>query len=99
MVSQTIGVIQGSKCSPMFYDIYSSVISQLGDSDEYLKFADNTCTIFVSENLNELIQHVNNRLAASSNLAKMLITLITLIKGFVSTLPKRLKMQLHVDYK
>ena len=70
MVNQDIGVIQGSKCGPMFYDIYSSDISQLCDSDEYLMFADDTCIIYVNENLNELIQHVNNRLAAISDWCK-----------------------------
>ena len=42
----------------MFYDIYSSDISQLCDCDEYLMFADDTCVIYRNENLNELIQHV-----------------------------------------
>ena len=70
MVNQDIGVIQGSKCGPMFYDIYSSDISQLCDSDEYLMFADDTCIIYVNENLSELIQHVNNRLAEISDWCK-----------------------------
>ena len=51
-------------------DMYSSDISQLYDSDEYLMFADDTCIIYVNENLNVLIQHVNNRHAAISDWCK-----------------------------
>ena len=32
-----------------------------------LMFTDDTCIVYVNENLNELIQHVNNKLAAISD--------------------------------
>ena len=87
MVNQDNGVIQGSKCDPMFYDIYSNDISQLCDNDEYLMLADDTCIIYVNENLNELIQLVNNKLAVISDWCKFNILCLSL------------KMQLHVYYK
>ena len=60
-------LIQPNYLPLMFYDIHSNNISQLCDSDEYLMSADDVCFIFVNKNLSELMQHVNNRLAAISD--------------------------------
>ena len=56
---------------------HSSDISQLCDSEKYLMYADDTCIIYVNENLNELIQHINNRLAAISDCGKFALNEFT----------------------
>ena len=59
---QELGVIQGSKCGPLFFDIYSSEFSILCNNDKHVLYADDTCLIYVSDNLNALTLHVNRRL-------------------------------------
>ena len=59
---QKLGVIQGSKMGPMFYDIYSTDLSSLCAHDEFLLYADDTCLTYQHENIDILINHVNERL-------------------------------------
>ena len=60
---QNLGVVQGSRCGPLFYDIYSADLAKLCFDDEFLKFADDTCLTYFGDNIEDLICHVNNRLA------------------------------------
>ena len=59
---QELGVIQGSKCGPLFYDIYANDISKICEEREYLMFADDTVLIYSGPNLDSLVENVNTRL-------------------------------------
>ena len=58
-----LGTIQGSKCGPLFYDIYSNDLHFLCSSDENILFADDTCLVYAGESLELLVNHVNKRLS------------------------------------
>ena len=58
-----LGTIQGSKCGPLFYDIYSNDLHFLCSSDENILFADDTCLVYAGESLELLVNHVNERLS------------------------------------
>ena len=53
--SQNLGIIQGSKCGPLFYDIYSNDLIFLCSSDENILFADDTCLVYTGESLELLV--------------------------------------------
>ena len=59
---QTLGVVQGSKNGPLFFDIFSNDINVICEPTENLLFADDLCLIYVGDNLENLIELVNNRL-------------------------------------
>ena len=59
---QELGVVQGSKCGPLFFDIYSNEFSILCSNDKHILYADDTCLIYVSDDFQSLIHHVNRRL-------------------------------------
>ena len=59
---QNLGVIQGSKCGPTFFDIYSNDINLLCQTEECLLYADDTCLTYVHEDLSELTRIVNSKL-------------------------------------
>ena len=59
---QDLGVIQGSKCGPLFFDIYSNEFSILCGSDHHVLYADDTCLIYVGDTLEELTRRVNIKL-------------------------------------
>ena len=61
-LAQKLGVIQGSKCGPLFYDIYTSDIRNICMTDELLMYADDTCLMYVGDDLTLLTEHVNHRL-------------------------------------
>ena len=61
--NQSLGVVQGSKCGPLYYDIYSSDLAKLCFEDEFLMFADDTCLTYSGNNYVDLINHVNERLS------------------------------------
>ena len=61
-LAQNLGVIQGSKNGPVFFDIYSSDFTNLCNPKENIHFADDTCLIYVHDNIDELVDHVNARL-------------------------------------
>ena len=63
MKPQNLGVIQGTKNGPLFFDIYSGDFNKLCDSKENIHFADDTCLVYSGESLPELVEHVNNKLA------------------------------------
>ena len=60
---QNLGVVQGSKCGPLFFDIYSNEFSTLCSDDSHVLYADDTSLIYVSDDLTSLTHHVNDRLA------------------------------------
>ena len=60
--SQNLGVVQGSKCGPLYYDIYTSDFSNLCEEGEFLMFADDTCLLYTGHNLGDLTEKVNERL-------------------------------------
>ena len=60
---RSLGVVQGSKCGPLYYDIYSSDLAKLCFEDEFLMFADDTCLTYSGNNYVDLINHVNERLS------------------------------------
>ena len=62
VLAQNIGVIQGSKCGPLFYDIYTSDLSKICASEELVMFADDTCLLYTGDNLEDLTHHINERL-------------------------------------
>ena len=59
---QELGVIQGSKTGPLFFDIYSSGFSHMCSIDESIIYADDTVLVYVGTTLEELTDHVNSRL-------------------------------------
>ena len=63
VINQTLGVIQGSRCGPLYYDIYTSELAHLCKADEFVMFADDTCLIYTGNDLNTLTNSVNNRLS------------------------------------
>ena len=67
---QNLGVIQGSKIGPLFYDIYSTDLSLLCANDEYLLYADDTCLTYQHKDLDTLITHVGERLEIISDWCK-----------------------------
>ena len=62
IAEQSLGVIQGSKCGPLFYDIYTSELSKLCSEDEFLMYADDTCILYTGEDLSRVVQLANERL-------------------------------------
>ena len=62
-VEQNLGVIQGSKCGPLYYDIYTSDLAKICRDDEFVMFADDTCLVYAGDDLSSLTDQVNERLA------------------------------------
>lgn len=60
---QQLGVIQGSKTGPLFFDIYSNDFNFLCTNDENILYADDTCLVYVGDCLETLVQHVNLKLS------------------------------------
>ena len=56
---QDLGVNQGKKCDPTFFDICSNDINMLCHTEECLLYADDTCLTYVLEDLSELTRIVN----------------------------------------
>ena len=42
-----LGVVQGSKCGSLFFEIYSNEFSILCNNDKHILYADNTCLIYI----------------------------------------------------
>ena len=61
-MSQNLGIVQGSRLGPLMWDIHSTDFNSLCSRDENILYADDACLIYVSENLQELTDHVNMRL-------------------------------------
>ena len=68
--NQDIGVIQGCKTGPMFFDIYCNEFQKLMGEDNYVLYADDTAVVFVGDDLEELVRHVNNKLRRISDWCK-----------------------------
>ena len=56
-----MGVIQGSKNGPLFYDIYSGDFDKIC-INEHVLYADDTVMVFTGDNLVDLTHHVNAKL-------------------------------------
>ena len=67
ILSQGLGVIQGSKCGPLLYDIYSSDISKICNESEFLMYADDTCLMFTNDDIEILYREVNVNLEKFSD--------------------------------
>ena len=65
-----IGVIQGCKTGPMFFDIYCNEFQKLMGEDNYVLYADDTAVVFVGDNLEKLVRHVNNKFRRRSDWCK-----------------------------
>ena len=60
-MEQNIGVIQGSKNGPFFYDVYSNDLNNICNG-ENIMYADDTCLVFSGDNLNILTRQINDKL-------------------------------------
>ena len=60
--TQNLGVVQGSKTGPLFWDIYSSDFNSLCSDGENILYADDTVLVYVGGSIENLISHVNVRL-------------------------------------
>ena len=58
---QNIGVVQGSKTGPLLFDIYSRDFDNIFENENIL-YADDTCLIYVGNDLARLVLHINARL-------------------------------------
>ena len=67
---QNLGVIQGCKTGPLFWDIYSNEFNQLMDDDRYILYADDTSLVYVGNDLEALSGHVNDKLSIISDWCK-----------------------------
>ena len=47
MTELKMGVVQGSKGGPLYFDIYSGDLDNLCDDKEAIMFADDTCSVYV----------------------------------------------------
>ena len=61
IVPQLLGVIQGSRNGPFFYDVYSNDLNSICEGANIM-FADDTCLVFVGDNLSSLADRVNSKL-------------------------------------
>ena len=58
---QNLGVVQGSKMGPLFYDIFSNDLNFL--CNNLILYADDTCLTYFSDSLEELELQANNQLS------------------------------------
>ena len=61
VVPQPLGVIQGSRNGPFFYDVYSNDINSICEGANIM-FADDTCLVYVGDDLSSLADRVNAKL-------------------------------------
>ena len=61
IMDQNIGVIQGSKNGPFFYDVYSNDMNSICNGQNIM-YADDTCLVFSGDNLDILTRQINERL-------------------------------------
>ena len=69
-VSQDIGVIQGSKCGPLFFDIYSNDMNYLLPNDDKIFYADDTCLVFRGLDIATIMEGINSTLAKVADWCK-----------------------------
>ena len=59
ILQQEIGIIQGSKLAPRFFDIYSNDMHSVLAGNEFVMYADDTAVVYVGDDLAELVNNVN----------------------------------------
>ena len=64
---QNIGVIQGSKTGPLFFDIYANDFNSICVNDENVLYADDTSLVYIGDDVGDLCDHVNSRLSIIVN--------------------------------
>ena len=64
---QNLGVIQGSKTGPLYFDIYSNEFCRLLGDNQYVLYADDTSIAYVGESLPDLVNYVNQKLSIISD--------------------------------
>ena len=62
VLSQNLGVVQGSQCGPLLFDIYSSEFGTVCGEDEHILYADDTCIVCVAETLETLTDVVAEKM-------------------------------------
>ena len=67
---QNLGVIQGSKTGPLYFDIYSNEFYRLLGDNQYVLYADDTSIAYVGDSLPDLVDYVNQKLEVISNWCK-----------------------------
>ena len=67
---QNIGVIQGSKTGPLFFDIYANDFNSICLNDENILYADDTSLVYLGDDVRNLCDHVNSRLNVMLNWCK-----------------------------
>ena len=68
---QNIGVIQGSKTGPLFFDIYANDFNSICLNDENILYADDTSLVYLGDDVGNLCDHVNSRLTIMLNWCKV----------------------------
>ena len=86
---QNLGVVQGSKTGPLYYDIYTSDFDNLCEEGEFIMFADDTCLLYSGDNLDKLtksyIPQACNQFYKIQPLLRNISKNYTLIYDFFST--------------
>ena len=87
ILEQNIGVIQASKTGLLLYEFYSNCLAMRTERNECIMFADDTCLMYVHNDVDALTSHVNEILSLvqkwcrfnklSLNLSKSDFTVIT----------------------
>ena len=62
VLAQNLGVVQGSKCGPLLYGIYSREFSSVSCEDKNILYGDDTCVVCVAETLETLTEVVNQKI-------------------------------------
>ena len=70
LANQELGVIQGNKTGPLFFDIYWNEFKALLGDDSYILYADDTSLVYVGVDLQEPTAHVNTKISLISDCCK-----------------------------
>ena len=67
LITQNLGVIQGSQTGPLYFDIYSNEFCRLMGDDQYVLYADDTAIVYSGNNLADLLSFINIKLSLISD--------------------------------
>ena len=65
LLSQTMGVVQGSQNGPFFFDVYSNDLNKICIENENVLYADDAALVYTGKCRLNLEHHVNNKLKAA----------------------------------